>query len=224
MAASDADGSFVPSSGGLKDTTHIAVIDADGNVFDATPSGGWTGGGVILGETGIGLSTRGEQFWLDPDRANQIRPRARPRYTLTPSIVFKDGEPLMAIGTPGGDNQDQTILQSFLNVVEFWSDWYPNLHDALAWPRVRTQHLHGSFWPHARRLQPHGPRIEDIVRGGERAAAAGTPRERGAAVRNVRLRDGGAHRSGNRQPPGRRRPAPRLLRASVLTERNSAKP
>ena len=149
VAASDADGSFVPSSGGLKDTTHIAVIDADGNVFDATPSGGWTGGGVILGETGIGLSTRGEQFWLDPDRANQIRPRARPRYTLTPSIVFKDGEPLMAIGTPGGDNQDQTILQSFLNVVEFWSDWYPNLHDALAWPRVRTQHLHGSFWPHA---------------------------------------------------------------------------
>ena len=149
VAASDADGSFVPSAGGLKDTTHIAVIDEDGNVFDATPSGGWTGGGVILGDTGIGLSTRGEQFWLDPDRANQIRPRARPRYTLTPSIVFKDGEPLMAIGTPGGDNQDQTILQAFLNIVEFWEDWYPNLHDALAWPRVRTQHLHGSFWPHA---------------------------------------------------------------------------
>ena len=149
VAASDADGSFVPSAGGLKDTTHVAIVDADGNVFDATPSGGWTGGGVILGGTGIGLSTRGEQFWLDPGRANQIRPRARPRYTLTPSLVFKDGEPLMAIGTPGGDNQDQTILQAFLNVVEFWDDWYPNLHDALAWPRVRTQHLHGSFWPHA---------------------------------------------------------------------------
>ncbi len=149
VAASDADGSFVPSAGGLKDTTHIAIVDADGNVFDATPSGGWTGGGVILGGTGIGLSTRGEQFWLDAARANQIRPRARPRYTLTPSLVFKDGEPLMAIGTPGGDNQDQTILQAFLNIVEFWDDWYPNLHDALAWPRVRTQHLHGSFWPHA---------------------------------------------------------------------------
>ncbi len=149
VAASDADGSFVPSAGGLKDTTHVAIVDADGNVFDATPSGGWTGGGVILGATGIGLSTRGEQFWLDPARANQIRPRARPRYTLTPSLVFKDGEPLMAIGTPGGDNQDQTILQAFLNIVEFWDDWYPNLHDALAWPRVRTQHLHGSFWPHA---------------------------------------------------------------------------
>ena len=148
-AASDADGSFVPSAGGLKDTTHIAVIDGDGNVFDATPSGGWIRGAIILGGTGIGLSTRGEQFWLDPERANQIRPRARPRYTLTPSIVFRDGEPFLAIGTPGGDNQDQTILQAFLNIVEFEPDWYPNLHDALAWPRVRTQHLHGSFWPHA---------------------------------------------------------------------------
>ena len=142
-------GSFVPSAGGLKDTTHIAVIDKDGNVFDSTPSGGWIGGGVILGKTGIGLSTRGEQFWLDEGRANQLRPRARPRYTLTPSIVLHDGEPFMAIGTPGGDNQDQTILQVFLNIVEFWPDWYPNLHDAVQWPRVRTQHLHGSFWPHA---------------------------------------------------------------------------
>ena len=148
-AVSDADGSFVPSAGGLKDTTHIAIIDGDGNVFDATPSGGWIRGAIILGGTGIGLSTRGEQFWLDPERANQIRPRARPRYTLTPSIVLRDGEPFLAIGTPGGDNQDQTILQTFLNIVEFEPDWYPHLHDALAWPRVRTQHLHGSFWPHA---------------------------------------------------------------------------
>lgn len=149
QAIGDASGSFVPSAGGLKDTTHIAVIDKDGNVFDSTPSGGWIGGGVILGNTGIGLSTRGEQFWLDKNRANHLRPRARPRYTLTPSIVLRDGEPFMAIGTPGGDNQDQTILQTFLSIVEFWADWYPNLHDAVAWPRVRTQHLHGSFWPHA---------------------------------------------------------------------------
>ena len=145
----DSPDSFVPSSGGLKDTTHIAVIDADGNVFDSTPSGGWIGGAVILGQTGIGMSVRGEQFWLDETRANQLRPRARPRYTLTPSIVLRDGEPFMAIGTPGGDNQDQTILQAFLSLVEFWDDWYPNAHEAIRWPRVRTQHLHGSFWPHA---------------------------------------------------------------------------
>jgi len=133
----------------LKDTSHIAIIDEAGNVFDSTPSGGWIGGAVVLGATGIGMSVRGEQFWLDKSRAAQLRPWSRPRYTLTPSIVFRDGRPFLAIGTPGGDNQEQTILQTLLNVVEFRDDWYPNLHRAIEWPRVQTLHLYGSFWPHA---------------------------------------------------------------------------
>jgi len=133
---------------GAKDTTHISIIDKDGNIFDSTPSGGWIGGAVILGDTGIGMSVRGEQFWLDKTRAAQLRPRARPRYTLTPSIVLKNGQPFMAIGTPGGDNQEQTIVQAFLNIVEFWPDWYPNLHEAFEWPRLQTLHFYGSFWPH----------------------------------------------------------------------------
>jgi gamma-glutamyltranspeptidase/glutathione hydrolase len=54
----------------------------------------------------------------------------------------------MAIGTPGGDNQEQTILQGLLNVIEFWQEWYPNLHEAFRWPRVQTLHFYGSFWPH----------------------------------------------------------------------------
>ena len=137
-----------PVAGAEKDTTHIAIVDKDGNIFDSTPSGGWIGGAVILGNTGIGMSVRGEQFWLDKTRAAQLRPRARPRYTLTPSIVLRNGEPFMAIGSPGGDNQEQTIIQSFLNVVEFWPDWYPNLHTAFEWPRVQTLHFYGSFWPH----------------------------------------------------------------------------
>lgn len=131
-----------------KDTSHIAIIDKDGNVFDSTPSGGWIGGAVILGDTGIGMSVRGEQFWLDKTKAAQLRPWSRPRYTLTPSIVFLNDEPLMALGTPGGDNQEQTILQTFLNVVEFWPNWYPNLHSAIEWPRLQTLHLYQSFWPH----------------------------------------------------------------------------
>jgi gamma-glutamyltranspeptidase / glutathione hydrolase len=137
-----------PIAGADKDTTHISIIDKDGNVFDSTPSGGWIGGAVILGNTGIGMSVRGEQFWLDKSRAAQLRPRARPRYTLTPSIVLRNGEPFMAIGSPGGDNQEQTIIQSFLATVEFWPDWYPNLHTAFEWPRVQTLHFIGSFWPH----------------------------------------------------------------------------
>jgi gamma-glutamyltranspeptidase/glutathione hydrolase len=132
----------------VKDTTHMAVIDKDGNIFDVTPSGGWVPGAVILGDTGIGMSVRGEQFWLDTTRANQIRPRARPRYTLTPSMVFKGDTPMMGLGTPGGDNQDQTILQALLSIVDFWGDWYPNLHGALERPRVQTMHFYGSFWPH----------------------------------------------------------------------------
>jgi len=134
--------------GSLKDTSHVAIIDADGNVFDSTPSGGWIGGAVILGTSGIGMSVRGEQFWLDKSRAAQLRPWSRPRYTLTPSIVLRDGMPVMAIGTPGGDNQEQTILQAFLNVVEFGDAWYPNLHTAFQWPRVQTLHFYASFWPH----------------------------------------------------------------------------
>jgi gamma-glutamyltranspeptidase/glutathione hydrolase len=137
------------AAGVSKDTTHIAVIDKEGNLFDATPSGGWVPGAVILGETGIGMSVRGEQFWLDKTRANQIRPHARPRYTLTPSLVFKGDTPTMAIGTPGGDNQEQTILQALLSIVEFWDEWYPNVHKALERPRVQTSHFYGSFWPHS---------------------------------------------------------------------------
>jgi gamma-glutamyltranspeptidase/glutathione hydrolase len=136
------------AAGVVKDTTHMTVIDKEGNVFDVTPSGGWIGGAVILADTGIGMSVRGEQFWLDKTKANQLRPRARPRYTLTPSLVFKDDMPMMGLGTPGGDNQDQTILQAFLSVVEFWDDWYPNLHAAFERPRVQTSHFYGSFWPH----------------------------------------------------------------------------
>ncbi len=152
---------------GQKDTTHIAVIDRWGNIFDSTPSGGWIGGAVILGKTGIGMSVRGEQFWLDKTKAAQLRPRSRPRYTLTPSIVLWGNQPFMAIGTPGGDNQDQTILQTFLAITEFWSDWYPNLHAAIEAPRVLTLHFYNSFWPHTagfNRLQIESNIPDDVFR------------------------------------------------------------
>jgi gamma-glutamyltranspeptidase/glutathione hydrolase len=136
------------TAGVVKDTTHIAVIDREGNVFDSTPSGAWLPTSPILGRTGIAMSVRGESFWLDASRADQLRPRSRPRYTLTPTIVLHDGQPFLAIGTPGGDNQEQTILQALLNIVEFWPEWYPNLHEAFRWPRVQTLHFYGSFWPH----------------------------------------------------------------------------
>ena len=72
---------------------------------------------------------------------------------------------MMGLGTPGGDNQEQTILQAFLSIVEFWDDWYPNLHAALERPRAQTLHLYGSFWPHSpgfNRLNLEAP-IPDTV-------------------------------------------------------------
>ena len=112
--------------GGIaRDTTHIAVIDKDGNVFDSTPSGAWIPSAVVLGNTGIPMSVRGEAFRLDKTRAQQYRPRSRPRYTLAPTIVLRNGQPFMAIGSPGGDNQAQTILQTLLDVVEFRSESVP---------------------------------------------------------------------------------------------------
>ena len=151
----------------LKDTTHISIIDKDGNIFDATPSGGWITGGVDRRHRpASALSTRGEQFWLDKTRAAQLRPRSRPRYTLTPSIVLRDGEPYLALGTPGGDNQEQTILQAFLNIVEFPDKWYPNLHTAFELPRIQTFHFLSSFWPHrieANRLDLEGGIAADVL-------------------------------------------------------------
>ena len=204
------------SAGVVKDTTHMAVIDKDGNIFDVTPSGGWIPGAVILGDTGIGMSVRGEQFWLDKMMANQIRPRARPRYTLTPSLVFKGDTPLMALGTPGGDNQDQTIIQAFLNIVEFWDAWYPNLHSALEWPRFQTLHFHGSFWPHSagfNKLNLEAD-IPDAVFNELKARGHDVSRIR--SYRNVRLRDDGVDRSGNAEPVRRRRSAARLLCVGAL--------
>ena len=188
------------SAGVIKDTTHIAIIDKDGNIFDVTPSGGWMKGAVILGDTGIGMSVRGEQFWLDKTRANQLRPRARPRYTLTPSLVFKGDMPMMAIGTPGGDNQDQTILQAFLSIVEFWDDWYPNLHAAFERPRVQTLHFFGSFWPHTAGFNQLNVEatVPDAVY--DDLQCARPRREPAAAVRHVGLRDRRHDRPRDGQP------------------------
>ena len=84
-----------------------------------------------------------------PGNPNELAGGKRPRVTLSPTLVeHQDGTPWLVLSTPGGDNQEQTIIQSFLATVEFWPDWYPNLHTAFEWPRVQTLHFIGSFWPH----------------------------------------------------------------------------
>ena len=127
------------------DTTSIQVADADGNLFSATPSSGWLlGGAFVAGDTGVPMSNRMQAFRLDPASPNVLAGGKRPRTTLTPSVVLKDGRPFLAIGTPGGDSQDQQILLVLLNVIDFGMD----VQAAIEAPRVNSLHPQSSFDDH----------------------------------------------------------------------------
>ena len=131
-------------NGEHQDTTCVNVIDKEGNLFSATPSGGWIPA-VIAGDTGIPLTQRAQSFVLTPGHPNQIAPHKRPRITLTPTLALKDGKPWLVFSTPGGDSQDQTLLQIFLNVVDFGM----NPQEAVEAPRVNSEAMYSSFDDHA---------------------------------------------------------------------------
>jgi gamma-glutamyltranspeptidase / glutathione hydrolase len=134
-----------PATGGqgrdnAHDTTCVDVIDHWGNGFSATPSGAWLPS-VIAGDTGIPLSIRADSFVVTPGHANQIAPGKRPRVTLSPTIITKDGELYITMSTPGGDNQDQALLQVLLNILEFGM----TPQQAVEAPRFQTEHFYASF-------------------------------------------------------------------------------
>ena len=131
------------------DTTAIEVVDRDGNLFSATPSSGWLlGGAFVAGDTGVPMSNRMQAFRLDPASPNVLAGGKRPRTTLTPTVVLKDGKPFLAIGTPGGDSQDQQILLVLLNIIDFGLD----VQAAIEAPRINSLHPQSSFDDH--RAQP----------------------------------------------------------------------
>jgi gamma-glutamyltranspeptidase/glutathione hydrolase len=136
-----ADARLGPSA--AADTTCVNVADRFGNVFSATPSGAWLPS-VIAGDTGIPLSTRLQSFVLTAGHANQLGPGKRPRVTLSPTLVQKDGKPWLVMSTPGGDNQDQAMLQVLLNLIEFGMP----AQDAVEAPRFQTTHFYDSFANH----------------------------------------------------------------------------
>ena len=143
-------------NGDHPDTTCVNVIDRDGNMFSATPSAAWVPS-VIAGDTGIPLSERAQQFVLTPWHPNQLAPHKRPRITLTPTIALKEGKPFLAFSTPGGDSQDQTLLQIFLNVVEFGM----SPQEAVEAPRFNSEAMYSSFDDHSD--QPLVLDVEDRI-------------------------------------------------------------
>jgi gamma-glutamyltranspeptidase/glutathione hydrolase len=128
---------------GPGDTCHLDVADSFGNLVSATPSGGWLQSSPVIPGLGFCLGTRAQMFTLTPGLASSLAPGRRPRTTLSPSLALRDGEPYLAFGTPGGDQQDQWSLAFFLNHVLFGM----NLQQAIDAPAFHTDHFPSSFWP-----------------------------------------------------------------------------
>jgi gamma-glutamyltranspeptidase/glutathione hydrolase len=134
------------------DTVHIDVIDRHGNMFTATPSGGWLQSSPVIPELGFPLGTRGQMFWLEEGLPASLAPGKRPRSTLSVGVALRDGKPYMSWGTPGGDQQDQWSCQLFLrHASKSTSTPKMNLQEAIDAPAWHIEHFPLSFWPRTAR-------------------------------------------------------------------------
>ena len=121
-------------------TTVMCVTDKFGNVIAATPSGLSSTAGVA-GHTGIIHGSRLSSLNTFAGTPNVIQPGKRPRITLSPTLLFRDSHPVMAISVAGGDQQDQAAIQVILNYVEFGM----SPEEAFKAPRFSTMHFISSF-------------------------------------------------------------------------------
>ncbi len=153
-------------------TVYVAVVDRERNMASFTPSGAWIATSPLIDGLGFPLGTRVQTFFLDPRHPNALMPGKRPRTTLTPTLVLRDGAPAMVLGTQGGDQQDQWTLQVFLNVVEHGMP----VQDAIEAPRISSVHFPSSFYPHD--AKPGGLRVEARIPAATRDALA----ERGHVI------------------------------------------
>ncbi|MGW0216831.1 gamma-glutamyltransferase family protein [Micromonospora chokoriensis] len=137
------------------DTCHVDVVDRWGNMISATPSGGWLQSSPTIPELGFPLGSRLQMFWLEEGLASSLAPGRRPRTTLSPTMVHRDGEPVLACGTPGGDQQDQWQLPFLLRHLVGGQ----TLQEAIDAPAWHTLGLPGSFYP--RDMEPGVLVVED---------------------------------------------------------------
>ena len=132
-------------------------------MLSATPSGGWLQSSPVIPSLGWPLGTRAQMFWLEEGLPSSLRPGARPRATLSPGLALRDGEPYLAWGTPGGDQQEQWALHAFVRHVDLGLD----LQAAIDAPEFHTDHLISSFYP--RGIEPRSLSLE--ARFGSRTVA-----------------------------------------------------
>jgi gamma-glutamyltranspeptidase / glutathione hydrolase len=139
------------------DTCHLDVVDRWGNMVAATPSGGWLQSSPVIPALGFPLGTRAQMFTVERGLPATIAPGKRPRTTLTPSMALRDGEPYLAFGTPGGDQQDQWTLHFFLRHVHHGM----NMQEAIDFPAFHSRHMPSSFYP--RSADPLGLDVESRI-------------------------------------------------------------
>jgi gamma-glutamyltranspeptidase/glutathione hydrolase len=128
------------------DTVHLDVIDRWGNIVSATPSGGWLQSSPVIPELGFPLTTRGQMFWLAKGLPSSLVPLSRPRTTLSPTMIGRDGKAWLALGTPGGDQQDQWTATVLLRHLHHGF----NLQAAIDASLFNTRHNPASFYPRSR--------------------------------------------------------------------------
>ncbi|MEV6479615.1 gamma-glutamyltransferase [Streptomyces sp. NPDC051576] len=160
MGAGEPTVARVAADGGTRgDTCHLDVVDRWGNMIAATPSGGWLQSNPVVPELGFPLGTRLQMTWLEPGLPNSLTPGRRPRTTLTPSIALRDGIPVLAFGTPGGDQQDQWQLHFFLAVASrAKARGGLDLQGAIDAPNWHNDSFPGSFYP--RGMRPGSVTVE----------------------------------------------------------------
>ena len=125
------------------DTVHLDAVDADGNMISCMPSGGWLQSSPVIPALGFCLGSRMQMFWLEDGLASSLRPGVRPRTTLSPGLATRDGEPELAFGSPGGDQQDQWALTMLLRHIHHGL----NLQAACDAPGFNSVHAPSSFGP-----------------------------------------------------------------------------
>ncbi len=185
---------------GRGDTCHIDVADRFGNMISVTPSGGWLQSSPAVPGLGFCLGTRAQMFWIEEGLASSVAPGKRPRTTLSPTLVLRGGEPYLAFGTPGGDQQDQWPFRFFL----YHALLGMGLQEAIDSPSWHTNHFPSSFHPreaHLNQLVVEPALGEGVV---ERLRSPWSRcRRRRGDVARARERRRACRR---RDPPCRRRP------------------
>ena len=155
---------FLSDGATTGDTCHVDVVDSSGMMVSATPSGGWLQSSPVIPSLGFPLGSRAQMLWLEPGLPSSMAGGKRPRTTLTPSLATRDGVPVLAFGTPGGDQQDQWSLAFLLAHVHAGL----GLQAAIDAPMFHTNHFPSSFYPREAspgRLVAEGRLRPDVVAG-----------------------------------------------------------